>query len=49
MHGLLGLLAAALVLGGCQRPPVTGWQGYLEAEFIHVGAPLAGEIGRAHV
>jgi len=38
------LALAGLVLGGCQRPPATGWQGYLEAEFVHVGAPLAGRL-----
>jgi HlyD family secretion protein len=43
------LALAGLVLGGCQRPPVTGWQGYLEAEFIHVGAPLAGRLDRLAV
>lgn len=37
------------MLGGCQRPTVTGWQGYLEAEFIHVGAPLAGRLDRLAV
>lgn len=43
------LALAGLMLGGCQRPPATGWQGYLEAEFIHVGAPLAGRLDRLAV
>ena len=43
------LALASLMLGGCQRPTVTGWQGYLEAEFIHVGAPLAGRLDRLAV
>lgn len=43
------LVLAGLVLGSCQRPPATGWQGYLEAEFIHVGAPLAGRLDRLAV
>jgi HlyD family secretion protein len=43
------VVLAGLVLGGCQRPPAAGWQGYLEAEFIHVGAPLAGRLDRLAV
>ncbi|MBL9211085.1 MAG: HlyD family efflux transporter periplasmic adaptor subunit [Opitutaceae bacterium] len=43
------LALAGLGLGGCTRPPAAGWQGYLEAEFIHVGAPLAGRLDRLAV
>jgi HlyD family secretion protein len=38
---------AALLLfavAGCQREPVTGWQGYLEGEFVHVASPLGGRL-----
>lgn len=45
---LPALLAAALVLG-CQRRGASGWQGYLEGEFVHVGAPLAGRLDRLAV
>ncbi|HTO04413.1 MAG TPA: HlyD family efflux transporter periplasmic adaptor subunit [Opitutus sp.] len=43
----LGLTAGMVVLmtliaGGCARSEATRWQGYLEGEFIYVGAPLAG-------
>ncbi|MBP6506788.1 MAG: HlyD family efflux transporter periplasmic adaptor subunit [Opitutaceae bacterium] len=35
---------ATLVLVGCTRPAPTGWQGYLEGEFVYVAAPLAGRV-----
>jgi len=39
------LLAVALVIAvGCSRPPPTGWQGYIEGEFVHVASPLAGRV-----
>jgi HlyD family secretion protein len=39
-------IAALVVLGaaGCKQPPSAGWQGYLEGEFVHIGAPLAGRV-----
>jgi HlyD family secretion protein len=37
---VLGLLA----LPGCKPRPASGWQGYLEAEFVYVAAPLAGRL-----
>jgi HlyD family secretion protein len=43
------LALAGFLLAGCQRPPPAGWQGYLEAEFVHVGAPLAGRLDRLAV
>jgi HlyD family secretion protein len=38
------VLVAALTLGGCRRQERVGWQGYLEAEFVYVGAPIAGRL-----
>jgi HlyD family secretion protein len=38
------LVIAALALGGCQRPAPSGYQGYLEGEFVYVAAPLAGRL-----
>ncbi len=35
---------AALLSAGCSRPATTGWQGYLEGEFVYVAAPLAGKV-----
>lgn len=46
---LASFALAGVILAGCQRPPPAGWQGYLEAEFIHVGAPLAGRLDRLAV
>jgi len=40
---LLGILTT-LFIGGCNRPQVTRWQGYLEAEYIYVSAPLPGQL-----
>src|SRR5215217_3598248 len=46
-----GSAAALLAIGlvGCHRPPPAGWQGYLEGEFVHVGAPLAGRVEKLAV
>jgi HlyD family secretion protein len=38
------LVIVASLFVGCGRPPATRWQGYLEGEFIYVGAPLAGQL-----
>jgi HlyD family secretion protein len=35
---------ALLALAACSRPPASGFQGYLEGEFIYVAAPLAGRL-----
>jgi HlyD family secretion protein len=37
-----GLMASGWM--GCSRSLPTRWQGYLEGEFIYVGAPLAGQL-----
>jgi HlyD family secretion protein len=46
---LLLLCAALLGLAGCSRPKSAGYQGYLEGEFIYVGAPLAGQLEKLAV
>ncbi|HWA08696.1 MAG TPA: HlyD family efflux transporter periplasmic adaptor subunit [Opitutaceae bacterium] len=39
------LFAAALpLLAGCAPRPPAGYQGYLEGEYVYVGAPLAGRL-----
>jgi HlyD family secretion protein len=44
------LLATLLVsTTGCRRVPADHFQGYLEGEFIHVGAPLAGRLDKLSV
>lgn len=45
------LTAILLVLGiaACHRPAPTGWQGYLEGEFVHIGAPLGGRLEKLAV
>lgn len=46
---MLGLLSALLAATGCRERTAGGYQGYLEAEFIYVGAPLAGRLTRLAV
>jgi len=38
------LVLASLALAGCARPKSTGFQGYLEGEFVYVASPLAGRL-----
>lgn len=35
---------AAFAASGCRRPAGSGYQGYLEAEYVHVGAPVPGTL-----
>ena len=37
-----GILLA--MLGGCDQPDPNVWQGYLEGEFVYLGAPVAGTL-----
>ncbi len=46
---LAGWGLALLALAGCARPTAPGWQGYVEAEFVHAGAPLGGRLERLAV
>ncbi|MFA6959232.1 MAG: HlyD family efflux transporter periplasmic adaptor subunit [Opitutaceae bacterium] len=41
--GLLGTVAL-LTLAGCSRPPTNDFQGYLEGDFVYIGAPLSGRL-----
>lgn len=43
---LVSLLLGATMLSttGCRRPAATGWQGYIEGEFVHVASPLGGRV-----
>ena len=40
---LSGVLVLVL-LGGCQRDPSVHYQGYLEADYAYIGAPVAGRL-----
>lgn len=48
---LLALFAAVggLMLNGCRRDAPDRLQGYLEGEFVHVAAPLSGQVERVAV
>jgi HlyD family secretion protein len=43
------LLALGLACCGCARREATGWQGYLEGEFVYVAAPLGGRLDQLAV
>ena len=38
------LLGATVVISGCGRSSVKGWQGYIEGEFVYVSSPLGGRL-----
>jgi HlyD family secretion protein len=38
-----------VLLAGCQQGPPAGYPGYVEAEYVRVGAPLAGTLARLAV
>jgi HlyD family secretion protein len=39
-----GAWLGLLLLAGCRPGPPGAWQGYLEGEFVYVGAPLGGQL-----
>ncbi len=41
-HG--ALLAAAITGASCSESPSTGYQGYVEAEYVNVAAPISGRL-----
>jgi HlyD family secretion protein len=44
MRSLFLLVVLAATLAGCRKPVATGWQGYLEGEFVYVAAPIGGQV-----
>jgi len=44
MRTLAASVALAGVLAGCSPPPPAGWAGYVEADYVRVGSPLAGRL-----
>ena len=46
---LLALIALTQFAPGCARREATGYQGYLEGDFVYVSAPLAGRLERLSV
>lgn len=38
------MVLAALALAGCSEQPADGYQGYLEADYAYVGAPVGGRL-----
>mgnify|MGYP000644213472 CR=1 FL=1 len=51
MHRRASLLAVAvaLAMAGCSRARSSGWQGYLEGEYLYVSAPAGGKVERLDV
>lgn len=44
MATTVGLALGVFVLTSCRPSAPPGWQGYLEAEFVYIGAPLGGQL-----
>lgn len=40
------LLGLSLLTAGCGRPTARVWQGYCEADYVYVAAPLSGRLDR---
>jgi len=38
------MFLCAWALAGCDKGPPAGYQGYVEAEFVHVSSPIAGRL-----
>jgi len=49
MLGVAGAELLILLVGGCSDASKNGFQGYVEAEFVYVGSPLAGTLESLHV
>ena len=51
MHGLflLLLLCSLLFAPGCQHPPSSAFQGYVEGEFVYLSSATAGRLERLQV
>jgi HlyD family secretion protein len=43
------IVFAALALAGCSRSSSSGYQGYLEGEFVYLSSPLAGRLEKLAV
>lgn len=41
---LAGICVPVLLTGGCREPAPVLWQGYIEAEYVYVSAPVAGKL-----
>ncbi|MGH8221644.1 MAG: biotin/lipoyl-binding protein, partial [Woeseiaceae bacterium] len=43
------LIAAALLLAGCEQATDAYWQGYIEGEYVLLASPAAGQLQQLHV
>lgn len=46
---MLGIVGSLFLGGGCAPEPSGAWQGYIEGEFVYVGAPLGGTLSNLAV
>ena len=45
----IAALAIVACLHGCGKPPPSGYQGYVEGEFVNVASPIAGRLDQLSV
>ena len=43
------IVACAAALGACSKSTPSGYQGYVEGEFVYVSSPIAGRLDQLHV
>lgn len=45
----LAALACGALLAACDKPAPSGYQGYIEGEFVNLASPFAGQLQKLHV
>ncbi len=43
------VLTATAILASCGKPAPSGYQGYIEGEFVNLASPFAGQLQKLHV
>jgi len=46
---LIALLTIVAALAACSKPPVEGYAGYAEGDYVRLSAPVAGTLTRLHL
>lgn len=45
----IAITATVLLFASCNKPAPSGWQGYIEGDFVYVAAPIAGQLEKLNV